>query len=67
MYGTEDLAKYYDTITRLIKRKDFSLSEIENMIPYEIDIYVTNIIKLIKEESNNSKFQYDVDLPESEI
>jgi hypothetical protein len=34
------------------------------MIPYEIDIYVENIIKLIKEESNTNQFQYDVDIPE---
>lgn len=64
MYGTEDVTQYYDTISRLVKRKEFSLTEIENMIPYEIDIYVENIIKLIKEESNTSQFQYDVDIPE---
>lgn len=64
MYGTEDVVQYYDTISRLVKRKEFSLTEIENMIPYEIDIYVENIIKLIKEETTNSHFEYDVDIPE---
>ncbi len=35
----------------------YSLSELENMIPWERDIYLTMLIEFIKEENERQKSQ----------
>ena len=41
MYGTEDVDSYYDLMTRLTMRKDsITWTELENMIPFEKEIYI---------------------------
>ena len=39
----------------MVKEHNFSLSEIENMIPWEKTIYVTMLIKYIEEENEKLK------------
>ena len=46
----EDLESYYKTNFALIQHHKYSLPELENMIPWERDIYLTLLQQYIEEE-----------------
>ena len=46
----EDLESYYKTNFALMQHHKYSLTELENMIPWERDIYLTLIQQYIEEE-----------------
>ncbi len=46
----EDLESYYKTNFALIQHHKYSLSDIENLIPWERDIYITLLKNWIEEE-----------------
>jgi hypothetical protein len=46
----EDLESYYKTNFALMQHHKYSLSDIEGMIPWEKDIYVTLLKNWIEEE-----------------
>lgn len=56
MYGADDVSYYYELTSRLLRRKDLNLTltEIENLIPYEIDMYIEQMNMLILEEQGNT-------------
>lgn len=56
MYGADDVSYYYELTTRLLRRKDLNLTltEIENLIPYEIDMYIEQMNMLILEEQGKT-------------
>ena len=56
MYGADDVSYYYELTSRLLRRKDLNLTltEIENLIPYEIDMYIEQMNRLILEEQGNT-------------
>jgi hypothetical protein len=43
------LENYYNTIFAMIQHHKYSVTEIENLLPFERDIYVTMLAKFIKE------------------
>ena len=45
------LENYYLTTFAMIQHHKWSLTEIEDMMPYERDIYVTMITSWVKEEN----------------
>jgi hypothetical protein len=47
----EDLASYYKTNFALIQHHKYSLTELENMIPWEREIYVSLLQQYIEEEN----------------
>jgi hypothetical protein len=47
-----DLSLYYQTVFGMIQHHKYSLTEIENMIPYEFDIYVHLLVDFIKNQEN---------------
>jgi len=47
----EDLASYYKTNFALIQHHKYSLTELENMIPWEREIYVGMLQQYIEEEN----------------
>jgi hypothetical protein len=51
----ENLENYYKTNFALMQHHKYSLTELENMIPWERDIYVTLLQQYIEEE--NLKYQ----------
>lgn len=70
MYGTSDVSYYYETISRILRRKDFaiSLTELENMPPYELDIIIEEMVKLINEEKGLVKnVRYDLNITEDDM
>ena len=46
-----DLESYYKLNFSLIQHHKYSLTEIENMIPWERDVYVTLLKQYIEEEN----------------
>jgi len=50
-----NLAHYYKNNFNLMQFHKYSLSDIENMIPYERDLYVGMLLDLIEEEKNKNK------------
>ena len=46
----EDLESYYKTNFALMQHHKYSLTELENMIPWERDIYLTLLQQYIEEE-----------------
>lgn len=43
------LENYYQVIFSLVQHHKWSISEIENLVPFERDIYVTMTVNYIKE------------------
>jgi len=46
-----DLASYYQINFSLVQHHKYSLTELENMIPWEKDVYVTLLQQHIEEEN----------------
>lgn len=51
----ESLASYYQVNFALIQHHKYSLTEIENLIPWEREVYITLLQQYIEEE--NLKYQ----------
>ena len=51
----ESVRNYYSTNFQLVQHHKYSLTEIEAMIPWERDVYVSLLIKYIKEENERKK------------
>jgi hypothetical protein len=47
----ESLESYYKTNFALIQHHKYSLTELENMIPWEREIYITLLQQYIEEEN----------------
>ena len=47
----EDLESYYKTNFALIQHHKYSLTELENMIPWEREVYLTFLKQHIEEEN----------------
>jgi len=47
----EDLISYYKTNFALMQHHKYSLTELENMIPWEREIYITLLQQYIEEEN----------------
>ena len=52
-----DLESYYKTNFALMQHHKYNLSDIENMMPWERDIYVTLLKQWIEEEEERIKAQ----------
>jgi len=44
-----NLSNYYKTIFSLVQHHKYSLSDIENLMPFERDIYVEMLLAYLKE------------------
>jgi len=52
------LETYFDTTFSMIQHHQWSLTEIENMLPWERDIYVDKLKTWIKEENLRTQEQH---------
>ena len=52
-----DLASYYKVNFSLMQHHKYSLTEIENMIPWEKDVYVALLQQYIEEENLKAQQQ----------
>jgi hypothetical protein len=55
MLGHTSLAIYYKTMFSMVQYHKYSLSELESLIPYELDIYVEMLSEYIKELEDRNK------------
>tara|TARA_E500000318_G_scaffold4934_2_gene5057 strand:+ start:29229 stop:29441 length:213 start_codon:yes stop_codon:yes gene_type:complete len=55
--GNETLANYYKTNFALIHHHKYSLSEIEDMMPFERDIYVLLLTQHLEKENERIRTQ----------
>jgi hypothetical protein len=51
----ESLESYYKVNFALIQHHKYSLTELENMIPWEREIYVTLLKQYVEEENEKQK------------
>ncbi len=51
----DSLENYYQTNFALMQHHKYSLTELENMIPWERDVYVNLLIAHIQEEERRQK------------
>ena len=55
MLSHDSLYNYYETNFSLMQHHKYSLTELDNMIPWEREIYVNLLAKWIKEENERIK------------
>lgn len=44
------VVQYYKEVFQMVRYSDFNLTEINRMLPYELEIYVSLTLKAMKEE-----------------
>jgi len=49
------LAEYYQMIFSMAQHHKYSISDIENLIPYERDLYFAMLIDFIEKQNENNK------------
>ena len=57
MLCNESLTNMYNTNFSLMQHHKYSLSELENMIPWEREIYLSLLVNYIQEENERIKNQ----------
>jgi len=55
--SNENLLNYYKTNFAMVQHHKYSLTELEEMIPFERDIYITLLAEFIKEENQRQREQ----------
>lgn len=55
MLSHTNLAVLYQTLFSMVQHHKYSLTELENMIPYELDIYVDMLAAFLKEQEARNK------------
>ena len=55
--GQESISNYYQTNFNLMQHHKYSLAEVENLIPWEREIYIMLLMEHIKEENEKQKRQ----------
>ena len=55
MLTHSDLSAFYRTNFSLLQHHKYSLSEIENLIPWEREVYINLLISHLKEERDKAK------------
>ncbi len=51
----ETLTNHYMTNFQLMQHHKYSLSELENMMPFERDLYVSLLVKWVEEQNERQK------------
>jgi hypothetical protein len=51
------LANYYQTVFALVQHHKYSITELENLIPYERDIYVAMLQEHLQKEKERHEAQ----------
>ena len=53
----EDLANYFETNFAMMQFHNYSLTELESLLPWERQVYVSMLNSHIKEENNKIKLR----------
>jgi hypothetical protein len=57
IFRYDNLSNYYQTNFALMQHHKYSLTELENMLPWERTIYVDLLVKYLKEEKERLELQ----------
>ena len=57
MFGYDTLSNYYQTNFALMHHHKYSLTEIENLIPWEKFIYLEMLMNVLREEQEQARAQ----------
>jgi hypothetical protein len=57
MFGYDTLSNYYQTNFALMHHHKYSLTEVENLIPWEKFIYLELLMNVIREEQEQARAQ----------
>jgi hypothetical protein len=57
IFGHDSLQNYYTTNFNLMQHHKYSLTELENMLPWEREVYINLLIQHMKEENERIKLQ----------
>jgi len=57
IFRYDTLSNYYQTNFAMMQHHKYSLTELENMLPWERQIYVDLLIKYLKEEKERLELQ----------
>lgn len=55
MLMNESLAEYYQTNFAMMQHHNYSLTELDNMIPFEREIYIKFLLDFLKEQEKHFK------------
>ena len=55
MLSHNSLVNYYKTIFSLVQNHKWNLTELENMMPWEREVYVDMLITYIKDENDKQR------------
>ena len=53
----ENLVNYYNTNFQLMQHHNYSLTELDNMMPWEREIYIAMLLNWLEEEKERKKLQ----------
>ena len=53
----DNLGNYYQTNFAMMQHHKYSLTELESMLPWEREIYLTLLMKYLEEENEKIKMQ----------
>jgi len=54
MLSHSNLAVYYKTVFSLAQHHKYNISDIENLLPYERDLYVEMLVQYIEEQNKRN-------------
>jgi hypothetical protein len=57
MMGNDNLANYYKTNFALMQHHKYDIDSLENMIPFERDLYIMLLSQYIQEENDKVQAQ----------
>jgi hypothetical protein len=52
-----DLAQWYQVVFSMVQHHKYSITEIENLIPYERDIYFGMLVEWLKKQEEKKRQQ----------
>jgi len=55
MLSHSSLGNYYQTIFSMAQHHKYSIAELENLLPYERDLYVDMLIDFVEEQKTRQK------------
>jgi hypothetical protein len=56
-FSHDNLGNFYQTNFALMQHHKYSLTELDNMLPWERDIYVNMLMKYLEEETERLRLQ----------
>ena len=57
IFGYDTLGNYFQTNFALIQHHKYSLTELDNMIPWERQVYIDMLVRFLEEENERLKAQ----------